>query len=174
MSKLTRRDWMKGTLAAIAGAGAVSTSSSNSALGAQPAPSSGERKNRIKLALMSGRGDLQTLGLQMGVTHVITGARGLRRGGTVEQYAEQLARHKATYEEVGIKIAGFEGPPINHSRIKLGADGREEDIQDFKTAIQAMNQVGLDMICYNWMVGLGWIRTNNKVPERGGTLKRDF
>ena len=174
MSKLTRRDWMKGALATIAGAGAVSTSSSIAASGAQPVSSSGERKNRIKLALMSSRGDLQTLGRQMGVTHVITGARGLERGGTVEQYAEQLARQKSQYEEVGIKIAGFEGPPINHSRIKLGAEGRDEDIQDFKTAIQAMSQVGLDMICYNWMVGLGWIRTNNKLPARGGAVTSEF
>jgi len=120
MPKLTRRDWMKGTLATIAGTGAVSASSSISALGSQPGSSAGERKNRIKLALMSSREDLQTLGLQMGVTHVITVARGLRRGGTVEQYAEQLARQKAQYEQIGIKIAGFEGPPINHWRIKLG------------------------------------------------------
>ena len=174
MSKLTRRDWMKGALAAIAGAGALSTSPSISVLGAQPGSSSGERKNRIKLALMSGRGDLQTLGLQMGVTHVITGARGLRRGGTVEQYAEQMAQQKAKYEEVGIKIAGFEGPPINHWRIKLGADGRDEDIQDFKTAIQAMSEVGLDMICYNWMVGIGWTRTNSRLPERGGAVTSEF
>jgi len=174
MSNLTRRDWMKGALAAIAGAGAVSTSPSNSALGSQSVPSAGERNNRIKLALMSSRGDLQTIGRQMGVTHVITGARGLKRGGTVEQYAEQLARQKAQYEQVGIKIAGFEGPPINHSRIKLGADGRDEDIQDFKTAIQAMGEVGLDMICYNWMVGLGWIRTNTRLPARGGAVTSEF
>jgi len=165
---------MKGALATIAGAGAVSTSSSISALGAQPGSSTGERKNRIKLALMSGRGDLQTLGRQMGVTHVITGARGLRRGGTVEQYAEQLAGQKTRYEQIGIKIAGFEGPPINHWRIKLGVDGRDEDIEDFKTAIQAMSQVGLDMICYNWMVGIGWTRTNSRLAARGGAVTSEF
>jgi mannonate dehydratase len=165
---------MKGTLAAIAGAGALSTSPSISASAGQPGPPSGERKNRIKLALMAGRTDLQTLGLQMGVTHVITSARGLRRGGTVEQYAEQMARQKARYEESGVKIAGFEGPPINHWRIKLGIEERDEDIQDFKTAIQAMSQVGLDMICYNWMVGIGWTRTNRRLPERGGALTSEF
>jgi D-mannonate dehydratase len=30
------------------------------------------------------------------------------------------------------------------------------------------------MICYNFMVGLGWTRTNEKVPYRGGSITSEF
>jgi len=30
------------------------------------------------------------------------------------------------------------------------------------------------MICYNFMAGLGWTRTNTKLPERGGALTSEF
>jgi mannonate dehydratase len=109
--------------------------------------------------------------LQMGLTHVIAGM-GLR--GTVEQQAEQVARTKATYEAAGLKIVGVEGAPVSFERMKLGLDGRDEEIQNFINAIQALSQAGIKMICYNWMAGLGWTRTNQRVPERGGALTSEF
>jgi mannonate dehydratase len=174
MSILTRRDLMKGTLATVAGAGMLSGSSAATASSAQSRPSAGERKNKIKLALMAGGGDLQTIGLQMGVTHVITGARGLRRGGSVDEFASALLSQKDGYARMGIKIAGFEGPPINNERIKRGDEGRDEDIEDFNNSIIAMSQAGLDMICYNWMVNVGWTRSSQAVPDRGGALTSEF
>jgi mannonate dehydratase len=164
---------MKGTLAAITGTGAMSVLPA-AASGTQTNPTAGERKNKIKFALMAGSGDLQTLGLQMGVTNVITGARGLRSGGSADEYAAALQRQIDDYARTGLKIAGFEGPPINHERIKRGGEGRDRDIEDFKNAIIAMSQVGLDMICYNWMVNEGWTRTSTSVPERGGALTSEF
>ena len=173
MSIIARRELMKGTLATIAGAGVLSASSTIVVSGTKPVQANGKRKNRIKLAEMD-NAQLRILFSQMGISHVITGARGLRSGGSVDEFATALQKQKDSFDQLGLKIAGFEGPPINHERIKRGGEGRDQDIEDFNNAIIAMSQVGLDMICYNWMVNEGWTRTNTSVLERGGALTSEF
>jgi mannonate dehydratase len=58
--------------------------------------------------------------------------------------------------------------------MKLGLNGRDEEIQNFINAIQALSQNGIKMICYNWMAGIGWTRTNQQVTERGGAITSEF
>jgi mannonate dehydratase len=40
--------------------------------------------------------------------------------------------------------------------------------------IDALAKVGIPMICYNFMAGLGWYRTRTDIPERGGALTSEF
>jgi mannonate dehydratase len=134
---------------------------------APPAASGG----RVVLCELTGPGRLATTMQQMGLVHVIAGM-GLR--GTVEQQSEQVARTKATYEAAGLKIVGVEGAPVAFEKMKLGLDGRDEEIQNFINAVQALSQAGIKMICYNWMAGLGWTRTNQRVPYRGGSITSEF
>jgi mannonate dehydratase len=168
MTHMTRRDYVKGTLAAMAGAAMPTSPSSASSSEQSPQPSAG---GRIVLCELTGPGRLTTTMLQIGLTHVIAGM-GLR--GTVEQQAEQVARTKERYEAAGLKIVGVEGAPVSFEKIKLGLDGRDEEIQNFINAIQALSQAGITMICYNWMAGLGWTRTNQNVPYRGGSVTSEF
>jgi mannonate dehydratase len=170
MAGMTRRDYVKGTLAAAAGAMLPSSRSFGATSGQPPkpvAPSGG----RIVLCELTGPGRLATTMQQMGLVHVIAGM-GLR--GTVEQQAEQVAKRKAEYEAAGLKIVGVEGAPVAFEKMKLGLDGRDEEIQNFVNAIQALSQNGIKMICYNWMAGVGWTRTNQKVLERGGAITSEF
>jgi mannonate dehydratase len=37
-----------------------------------------------------------------------------------------------------------------------------------------LSQAGIKMICYNWMAGLGWTRTSQTVPLRGGAITSEF
>lgn len=123
------------------------------------------------LCELTGPGRLAKTMLQMGLTHVIAG---MRLQGSVEEQAEQVKGIKGRYEAAGLEIIGVESAPVSFERIKLGLDGRDEEIQNFVNAIQALSQAGIKMICYNWMAGLGWTRTNQRVPDRGGALTSEF
>ena len=138
--------------------------------GAQPELTS-TNGGRVVLCELSGPGRMGTTMLQMGVTHAIAGM-GLH--GTVEEQSEQVAKTKATYEAAGLKIVGVEGAPVAFEKMKLGLDGRDEEIQNFINAIQALSQAGIKMICYNWMAGLGWTRTSSTLPMRGGATGSEF
>ncbi len=109
---------------------------------------------------------------QVGVNHVIAGG-GLERVRR-EQYVEAVRKQKEAFEAAGMKIAGVESHPVPFERIKLGVDGRDEEIENTKWAIEALAKNGIDLICYNFMAGLGWTRTNPAVAERGGALTSEF
>ena len=71
-------------------------------------------------------------------------------------------------------IAGVESHPVPAEKIKLGLPGRDEEIDNYLAAIDALAKVGIPMICYNFMAGLGWYRTKSDVKERGGALSSEF
>src|SRR5262249_42795863 len=85
-----------------------------------------------------------------------------------------LSRIKAEFEAAGFVIAGVESHPVPAEKIKLGLEGRDEEIENYKAAIDALAKVGIPMICYNWMAGLGWYRTRVDISERGGALVSEF
>lgn len=41
-------------------------------------------------------------------------------------------------------------------------------------AIAALGKAGINMVCYDFMAGLGWYRTNFEILERGGALTSEF
>ncbi|MCX6614712.1 MAG: mannonate dehydratase [Acidobacteria bacterium] len=59
-------------------------------------------------------------------------------------------------------------------KIKLGLPGRDEEIENYRAAIEALARAGIPMICYNFMAGLGWYRTKTDALERGGALASEF
>jgi len=171
MIQHTRRDCLQGTLAALGAVGAAPLLAQRGPL-RKPAPG----KPGIKLALALGARPPERLRLarQMGVTHVIAGATGVLARAPRDQYVPALEKLKAEYKEAGMTIAGVESHPVPAERIKLGAPGRDEEIENYIAAIQALSQAGINMICYNFMAGLGWYRTKVDVPQRGGALTSEF
>jgi mannonate dehydratase len=73
-----------------------------------------------------------------------------------------------------LKIAGVESHPVAAGKIKLGIDGRDEEIENYIAAIRALAEIGVDMICYDFCAGLGWYRTKVDCKERGGALCSEF
>ncbi len=82
---------------------------------------------------------------------------------------------KEAWEKVGLKLNVIEGPPALSEKTKLGLPGRDEEIANFISFMKNIKQYGgVDTICYNWMPVIGWYRTNNAKPGRGGALVTAF
>ncbi len=130
----------------------------------------------IKFALMQNPGGTvkQKLGKQMGVDYAIVGVQGELNKVRKEQYVETLQRIKSEFAASGIAIAGVESHPVAAEKIKLGVAGRDEEIENYKWAIDALGKVGIPVLCYNFMAGLGWYRTKTNALGRGGALITEF
>jgi len=167
MSKMTRRDYLQGTLATLAGT-CVGPSLPASA-STRPAAKSG-----FQLAELFGNPASQDVKIakQLGVSHVIASVRlsQVRR----EEYADLARKTKDSWTAVGMTVAGVEGHPVAFEKLKLGIEGADDEIENTKWAIEALSKVGINMICYNFMAGLGWTRTSTKLEERGGALTSEF
>ena len=165
MADMTRRNYIQGTLAGLASAGTTLP-----ALAIPRTPS----KTGFKLSELFGNPQSNdiTIAKQIGVNHVITGM-GFGRV-RKEQYVESAQKTKDAWAAVGMTIAGVEGHPVPFDNLKAGAPQADEEIENTKWAIEALSKVGVRMICYNFMAGLGWTRTNTKVKERGDAMTSEF
>jgi len=161
----TRRACLQGSIAAIAG-------SATPLAAATSRRSSGKGCFYLTELLGDPRSTDVTLARQAGVNWVIAG--GMLNGVRKEDYAEATRKRKEAFAAVGMQIAGVEGHPVPFEKIKLGLDGRDQEIENTKWAIEALAKNGVNLICYNFMAGLGWTRTNQSVPERGGALTSEF
>lgn len=166
MAQPTRRSCLKGAVAAL------STAAAAPRLSATPHASG----RGIKLALILAPGEAQRFALarQVGVNHAIVGVSGALMKVSREQYLETLTSIRAEFEAAGLTIAGVESHPVAAEKIKLGLPGRDEEIENYRAAIEALGKAGIPMVCYNFMAGLGWYRTRTDVAERGGALTTEF
>jgi mannonate dehydratase len=171
MAKLTRRSCIQSALISAAAAG----------LPAAAGPGGPQRQRprgpaRIQLALMLSPGQTSRMRLarQVGVNHAIVGVTGVLSKISRDQYASALRKVKDEFTAAGLTIAGVESHPVPAEKIKLGIDGRDEEIENYIAAINALAEAGIPMVCYNWMAGLGWYRTRVDMPMRGGALGTEF
>jgi mannonate dehydratase len=163
MSSLSRRGYLQGTFAAL-GSTAFT-----------PAPGATLTGNgKIKLAEIFGSPEDHHFELahQAGVNHVILGANLGRL--PRNRYLEHLQQVQEAFAAKGVAIVGVESHPVPSEKIKLGLDGRDEEMENYVAAIEALGKAGIRMICYNFMAGLGWYRTRVDLPERGGALVSEF
>lgn len=130
----------------------------------------------IQFSELFSPGDEQKLKLarQVGVNHAIVGVSGALGKVPRSEYVATLQKIKSDFAAAGMRIAGVESHPVPAEKIKLGVAGRDEEIENYKAAIEALSRVGIPMICYNFMAGLGWYRTRTDLPERAGALVSEF
>jgi len=114
------------------------------------------------------------LARQVGIRHAIVDVQPVLRNTPANCYVEVLRKIKADFQSAGMTLAGVESHPVPAERIKLGLPGRDEEIEHYVAAIRALAEIGVPMVCYNWMAGLGWYRTNVNVLGRGGALISEF
>ena len=83
---------------------------------------------------------------------------------------DSMAEAQKTFLDAGFEIAALEGDQFDMSRIKLGLPGRDEDLEKDCCMLKNMGELGIPVLCYNFMAGVGWFRSKNDVPYRGGAL----
>ncbi len=167
MTRLTRRDCIQSTLATLAGACA-----GNSISAAAASPAAGRAGFQLSELFGDPASQDVKIAKQLGVNHVIAsmGLSRVRR----EEYLDLARKTKEAWNAVGMTVVGVEGHPVAFDKLKLGIEGADEQIENTKWAIEALSKVGINMICYNFMAGLGWTRTSTKIEERGGALTSEF
>lgn len=79
----------------------------------------------------------------------------------VKQQAQQYGFHIDVVESVNV-----------HEDIKLGLPSREQYIENYKHTLRQLSEVGVKVVCYNFMPVFDWTRTNlyKKLPDGSNAL----
>ncbi len=114
------------------------------------------------------------LAQQMGVKHAIAKLNPTLTGRAPPSDIDVLRKAQTTFKESGFDLYGLEGDQINMERIKQGKPGRDEDLASYCQMLHNMGELGIPLLCYNFMAQIGWFRTRTDIPERGGALASGF
>jgi mannonate dehydratase len=117
---------------------------------------------------------LWTLAKQVGVTHAVSRLPLHENGDTSYEFSDLLAL-KERFESFGFKLEVIE-PGINSQmhNMKLGIDGRDQDIEDCIKMIRNMGALNIPIFCYNFMAQFNWVRTSVNTPTRGGAIVTSY
>lgn len=113
------------------------------------------------------------LAKQMGVTDAVIHPLEIGDGRTHWEYDDLLGLRN-WLENDGLELSVIEGSVPLTDRIRLGRDGRDEDIEVFKQFLRDCGDVGVPVVAYDWMAGVRWARTGAHVAARGGSLVTEF
>ncbi len=116
----------------------------------------------------------RALASQMGIKYAITKAAPELSGKLPPYDFKSLKEIKDGFAKDGIKLIGLEGDQFDMSPIKLGLPNRDECIERYKQMLRNMGELGIDLLCLNFMVSIGWFRTNTQTLTRGGALTTSF
>lgn len=117
---------------------------------------------------------LWDLARQMGVCYAIVKAAPELTGLQPPWDLDSLRAIQRRFAAAGYTLYGLEGDQFDMRRIKLGLEGRDEDLELYCRMLRNMGQLGIPLLCYNFMAGIGWHRTHGDVPTRGGALTSRF
>jgi mannonate dehydratase len=71
---------------------------------------------------------------------------------------DELARRQAEIEEAGLRFSVVESIFV-HEDIKLGRPTRDRYIESYQRSIQHLGELGIPVLCYNFMPIFDWTRT---------------
>ncbi len=114
------------------------------------------------------------LAKQVGVTRAIARCHPRDTGLPAPDDLESLRTIRDRFAAAGITLHGLEGDEFDMQRIKLGLPGRDEDIARYQQMLRNMGELGIRLLCYNFMATIGWYRTDPRVPARGGAISNRF
>ncbi|MEI8310109.1 MAG: mannonate dehydratase [Verrucomicrobiota bacterium] len=114
------------------------------------------------------------LALQAGVTHAICKCAPELTGLPAPDDLGALRTIRDRFADGGFRLYGLEGDEFDMQRIKLGLPGRDEDIARYQRMLRNMGELGIPLLCYNFMATIGWCRTDMNVALRGGAISNRF
>ena len=114
------------------------------------------------------------LARQLGIDYAVTKAAPELTGMPDPSDYNSLKIVRDRFEEAGFKLYALEGDEFDMTRIKMGLPGRDEDIEKYCAMLTNMGKLGLKLLCFNFMAGVGWYRSKNDLLERGGALTSGF
>jgi len=112
--------------------------------------------------------------LQAGVNHAIVRCHPRDTGLAPPHDLDALSKVVKDFAEAGITVCGLEGDEFDMQRIKLGLPGRDEDLALYQQMLTNMGELGIHLLCYNFMATIGWCRTSTHVITRGGAVTNRF
>lgn len=115
-----------------------------------------------------------SLARQAGVKYAITKASPELSGKPPPYDLKSLKAIKNSFEKNGFRLYGLEGDQFDMEKVKLGLPGRDETIERYQKMIRNMGELGIPLLCYNFMASVGWYRTRTDVNERGGAKTSEF
>lgn len=111
---------------------------------------------------------------QAGITHVIARCHPRDTGLNPPWDIDALRTVQQSFSVAGLKLIGLEGDEFDMRRIKLGLAGRDEDLALYQRMLANLGELGIGLLCYNFMATIGWCRTDTRVPARGGAITNRF
>jgi mannonate dehydratase len=82
--------------------------------------------------------------------------------------ADALARLAESIGAAGLRFAVVESIPV-HEDIKLGRPTRDRLIDNYCASVHAMGEIGVPVLCYNFMPIFDWTRTDLAMPQPDGS-----
>ena len=77
-------------------------------------------------------------------------------------------------DNVGLNFNVLEGSVPISDRIRLGRDGRDQDIAVFKQSPRDCGEVGIPVVCSDWTAGVMCARPAAHIEARGGSYRTGF
>ncbi|WP_394295288.1 mannonate dehydratase [Natrialba taiwanensis] len=70
--------------------------------------------------------------------------------------------------------AAFERSLLLIDTTRLAKDGRDDEIDEFCQLLRNLGELDIDVVYYDWMAGLRWVRTSVTAPSRGDSLTTSY